>query len=276
MPGCSKSAWAAASMRSTSSIRAVAVVVSIGLDHQEFLGSTLEAIAREKAGIFRRGVPAVLGSRDMPPCSNASRALIGAPLKRLGREYDFTRASGPLEIPRAALGPIGPAAAGAARRDAVPQCRRPPSRLSRSSHPRLERGGRGGWRVGSRRSRLIGALSGDRGRARPDLDPGCGPQSRCGGGARAAICARCRAPGRTLAVCGILADKDAAGVAAAARAIASTSGGSPRPRAPAAQRRGIGGARLRRARGAGSIASARTSLRHAPRAAAAARPAIAS
>ena len=40
----------------------VAVVVSIGLDHQEFLGTTLEAIAREKAGIFRRGRPAVLGS----------------------------------------------------------------------------------------------------------------------------------------------------------------------------------------------------------------------
>src|SRR3984885_4597706 len=34
-----------------------AVVVSIGLDHQEFLGSTLEAIAREKAGVFRRGRP---------------------------------------------------------------------------------------------------------------------------------------------------------------------------------------------------------------------------
>ena len=31
----------------------VAVVVSIGFDHQEYLGTTLEAIAREKAGIFR-------------------------------------------------------------------------------------------------------------------------------------------------------------------------------------------------------------------------------
>ena len=34
---------------------AVAVVTSIGLDHQEYLGDTLEAIAREKAGIFRPG-----------------------------------------------------------------------------------------------------------------------------------------------------------------------------------------------------------------------------
>src|ERR1700689_4514686 len=44
----------------------VAGVVSIGLDHQEFLGATLDAIAREKAGIFRAAVPAVLGSRHMP------------------------------------------------------------------------------------------------------------------------------------------------------------------------------------------------------------------
>ena len=53
----------------------VAVVVSIGLDHQEYLGSTLEAIAREKAGIFRRAVPAVLGSLDIPRCSRALRAV---------------------------------------------------------------------------------------------------------------------------------------------------------------------------------------------------------
>jgi dihydrofolate synthase/folylpolyglutamate synthase len=39
-------------------------VVSIGLDHMEFLGDTKEAIAREKAGIFKPGVPAVVGERD--------------------------------------------------------------------------------------------------------------------------------------------------------------------------------------------------------------------
>jgi dihydrofolate synthase/folylpolyglutamate synthase len=40
---------------------AVATVTSIGLDHTELLGDTLEAIAREKAGIFKAGVPAVIG-----------------------------------------------------------------------------------------------------------------------------------------------------------------------------------------------------------------------
>ena len=53
----------------------VAVVVSIGLDHQEFLGDTLEAIALEKAGIFRRGRSAVFGSRTMPPA--LLRAAVG-------------------------------------------------------------------------------------------------------------------------------------------------------------------------------------------------------
>jgi dihydrofolate synthase/folylpolyglutamate synthase len=69
----------------------VSVVVSIGLDHQDFLGSTLEAIAREKAGIFRPNVPAVLGSYDMPPILTSRANALGAPLKRLGREFDLTR-----------------------------------------------------------------------------------------------------------------------------------------------------------------------------------------
>ena len=42
----------------------VAGVTSIGFDHMEYLGPTLEDIAREKAGIFKRGVPAVIGEPD--------------------------------------------------------------------------------------------------------------------------------------------------------------------------------------------------------------------
>ena len=67
----------------------VAVIVSIALDHQEYLGATLEAIAREKAGIFRRGRPAVLGSRDMPGIVEEMARKIGAPLKRLGTEFAY-------------------------------------------------------------------------------------------------------------------------------------------------------------------------------------------
>jgi dihydrofolate synthase / folylpolyglutamate synthase len=39
-------------------------VTSIGYDHMEYLGPTLEAIAGEKAGIFKRGIPAVIGELD--------------------------------------------------------------------------------------------------------------------------------------------------------------------------------------------------------------------
>src|SRR5580700_5008228 len=69
----------------------VAVVVSIGFDHQEFLGATLEAIAREKAGIFRRGCPAVLGSHEIPEIVEEIARDIGAPLKRPGIEYRYAR-----------------------------------------------------------------------------------------------------------------------------------------------------------------------------------------
>jgi dihydrofolate synthase/folylpolyglutamate synthase len=39
-------------------------VTSIGYDHTEYLGNTLEQIAAEKAGIFKRGVPAVIGESE--------------------------------------------------------------------------------------------------------------------------------------------------------------------------------------------------------------------
>jgi len=41
---------------------AVSVVTSIGLDHVEELGPTVDSIAREKAGIFRAGRPALVGA----------------------------------------------------------------------------------------------------------------------------------------------------------------------------------------------------------------------
>jgi len=72
----------------------VAVVVSIGFDHQEYLGTTLEAIAREKAGIFRKQRPAVLGSRDMPEIVEELARTMGAPIKRLGREYTYVQQHG--------------------------------------------------------------------------------------------------------------------------------------------------------------------------------------
>jgi len=67
------------------------VVVSIGLDHQQFLGDSLEAIAREKAGIFRCGKAAVIGGREPMPVLESVALQIGAPLKRLAIEYNYVR-----------------------------------------------------------------------------------------------------------------------------------------------------------------------------------------
>jgi dihydrofolate synthase / folylpolyglutamate synthase len=67
----------------------VAVVASIGLDHQEYLGDTVEAIAREKAGVFRSGATAVIGGREPSPVLESVARGIGAPLKRLAIEYNY-------------------------------------------------------------------------------------------------------------------------------------------------------------------------------------------
>src|SRR2546423_684614 len=66
----------------------VAVVASVGLDHRDWLGDTLELIGAEKAGILRPGKPAVLGTPDMPASVFATIAALGA--RALVAERDFT------------------------------------------------------------------------------------------------------------------------------------------------------------------------------------------
>ncbi|MDX1395813.1 MAG: Mur ligase family protein [Gemmatimonadota bacterium] len=64
----------------------VTVVTTIGLDHADVLGNTVEAIAAEKAGIFKPGVPAVIGDVGRPArriLTDAARR-IGAPLEAFG------------------------------------------------------------------------------------------------------------------------------------------------------------------------------------------------
>ncbi|TAQ91438.1 hypothetical protein B7494_g199 [Chlorociboria aeruginascens] len=46
--------------------KAVTVISKMGLDHQSFLGNTIEEIARQKAGIMRAGVPCVLDKSNPP------------------------------------------------------------------------------------------------------------------------------------------------------------------------------------------------------------------
>jgi dihydrofolate synthase/folylpolyglutamate synthase len=70
----------------------VALVTSIALDHCEWLGSDVETIGREKAGIFRAHRPAVFGSRALPTSIETEARRIGGDLLRLGVEFDFERA----------------------------------------------------------------------------------------------------------------------------------------------------------------------------------------
>jgi dihydrofolate synthase / folylpolyglutamate synthase len=68
-----------------------ALVTSIALDHCEWLGRDRETIGREKAGIFRPGRPAIFGSRDMPASIGEVARQLGSDLQRLGHEFDWTR-----------------------------------------------------------------------------------------------------------------------------------------------------------------------------------------
>lgn len=71
----------------------VAVVTSIGFDHHELLGDTLEAIGAEKAGIFRAARPVVLGSADCPQSIYARARELRCPLHVAGRDFDWSIAA---------------------------------------------------------------------------------------------------------------------------------------------------------------------------------------
>jgi len=68
----------------------VAVITSIGLDHQDYLGDDIETIGAEKAGILRAHKPLILGSRTMPDSIFALAEKAQVKLVQLGREYDYT------------------------------------------------------------------------------------------------------------------------------------------------------------------------------------------
>jgi dihydrofolate synthase/folylpolyglutamate synthase len=68
-----------------------ALIVSIDLDHQEWLGSDRESIGMEKAGIVRRDVPVVIADRSPPATVLAYVAAAGARAHLIGRDFDYER-----------------------------------------------------------------------------------------------------------------------------------------------------------------------------------------
>lgn len=93
---------------------AVTAVTPISMDHMDHLGNTLGAIAREKAGIFRAGVPAIIAPQ--PPEADAmleaESVRIGAMQHRAGQEWHAEATDGgmrfrgsrfAIDLPRPAL-----------------------------------------------------------------------------------------------------------------------------------------------------------------------------
>ena len=67
----------------------IAVVTSIDLDHQEYLGDTRESVAAEKAGVFRASRPAIVGEPDIPASLLEVANVKGAVLYCVGKEFSY-------------------------------------------------------------------------------------------------------------------------------------------------------------------------------------------
>jgi len=77
---------------------ALTVITPVSMDHEAFLGDTLAAIAGEKAGILKRGVPCVVGPQAEPALEviEARAAELGAPLRAHGQHWHVAEERGRL------------------------------------------------------------------------------------------------------------------------------------------------------------------------------------
>jgi len=68
----------------------VSAITSISLDHTQILGSTVEKIAREKAGIFKPGIPAIAVRQDERILEVLRQVAlqVGAPFQVVGKDID--------------------------------------------------------------------------------------------------------------------------------------------------------------------------------------------
>lgn len=68
----------------------VALITSIDIDHQQWLGDNRESIAREKAGIFRNKAIAVCSDPNPPQSLLNCASALGTPLSIAGRDYQYS------------------------------------------------------------------------------------------------------------------------------------------------------------------------------------------
>ena len=187
-----------------------ALVTAIGIDHVDWLGPDRESIGREKAGIFRAGRPAVCSDPHPPVSVRVAAQEVGATWYGLGEQFGYEVAGerwnwwGPgLKLqdlpPPALIGPFQLQNAAGALMALHSLGERLPATL-RAIHAGLQE-----LHLNGRFQVLPGAIE-------RIFDVAHNPHAAAG--LAAALAAR-PCSGRTLAVCGMLADKDAAGVAAA-------------------------------------------------------------
>ena len=74
------------------------IITRISIDHTDFLGDSLDKIAAEKAGILKRGVPAIIASqpRDALAVIERQATRLGVPLKVAGESWTATEERGRL------------------------------------------------------------------------------------------------------------------------------------------------------------------------------------
>ena len=74
------------------------IITPVSLDHQSFLGDTVAAIAGEKAGIIKRGVPVIVGPQDAEGLAviEAKANALGAPLWVFGQHWNVWEERGRL------------------------------------------------------------------------------------------------------------------------------------------------------------------------------------
>lgn len=187
-----------------------ALVASVDLDHQDYLGDTREAIGYEKAGIFRAGRPAVCADAEPPAALVAHARDIGAELMLIDRDFGYV--AGPQQWRY--WGPGGkrhglpyPALRGAFQLGNAAACLTALDCL-RGSLPVTAQDVRGGLL----QAEVAGRFQVLPGRPQVILDVAHNPHAAR---ALAANLASMPAGGRTLAVCAMFKDKDIAGVVAA-------------------------------------------------------------
>lgn len=187
----------------------LALISSIDYDHQAWLGDDIDQIAREKAGILRPGRPAVFNGVRPPRGLVEVAQQLGAPLLRRDRDYQWRPAEGHWswrmgERRRSAL-PF-PALYGRHQLDNAAAVLAAIELLG----DRLPVG-QEAVRTGLTTVRLAGRFQQIPGPPALILDVAHNPEAAH---SLAAMLADQPCAGRTLAVFGIMADKDAAGVAA--------------------------------------------------------------